>query len=181
MSSRKISSIVSPQEGWVAKFKQEDGTIVRNPVMVWAVVQDEKGEGNSLTSFSGPSGPVDSPGDTYIEPDNEMSNFIGWERLGYDAAASAATNAELMLSHLMAQSPILSKPVFPTLNVTPKARRRIERRFKGTRLSEFVQFSADDILSWRNTGARTVEEIRSELKKLGLHLRGDRPCSDIKQ
>ena len=82
MSNRKILSIVSPQEGWVAKFKQEDGTTVRNPIMVWAVVQDEKGEGNSLTSFSGPAGPDNSPGDTYIEPDHEMSNFIGYERLG---------------------------------------------------------------------------------------------------
>lgn len=161
MSSRKILSIVSAEDGWVAKFKQEDGTIMRHPVMVWAVVQDEKGEGNSLTSFCGPTGPDDSPGDTYMEPDNEASNFTGWERLGYDVRATAAIVSAL------------GKPVFPTLNLGTRAKSRVMRYFKGTYLSEFIQLSANEILSWRNAGEATLDEIRLELHRVGLSLKGD--------
>jgi hypothetical protein len=84
MSSRKILSISTPQEGWVAKYKQQDGTVDRKPVIVWAVIQDEKGDGNSLTSFCGPVGPDDDAGDTYMEHSASFSNFIGWERIEKD-------------------------------------------------------------------------------------------------
>lgn len=69
----KILSIVSPQGDWTANFKQEDGSIEKDLVIVWAVVEGL--DGHRLTSFS------QSGDETFLLPDDNAENFVGWEKV----------------------------------------------------------------------------------------------------
>ena len=73
---------------------------------------------------------------------------------------------------------VLNKPVFPTLKLNTRTVRSILHEFKGTTLSEFIQLSAINILDWRNMGVISLAQLRAELKRVGLNLKGDECVSE---
>lgn len=79
---------------------------------------------------------------------------------------------------IVSQDHILNKPIFPTLKLNTRTVRSILHEFKGKTLSEFVQLSAMDILDWRNMGVISLEQLRAELKRVGLSLKGDECVSE---
>ena len=69
----KIKQIISAQPGWVALFKQDDGTMESSPVAIWAIVSfPDDPEGDALVGFSG--------GDSieFTAPDSDAVNFEGY-------------------------------------------------------------------------------------------------------
>ena len=80
---------------------------------------------------------------------------------------------DVLKSIMNHEEPVLNKPVFPTLNLRPRTVNAIMRQFNGTYLSEFIQIPAKDMLDWSGFADVALEEVREELKKLGLCLKGD--------
>ena len=62
---------ITQATGWVSVFKEDDGSLTRYPVSVWAIVEDEFED----TRVVGMSQSMER----FIDEDDNSSNFLRWE------------------------------------------------------------------------------------------------------
>lgn len=62
---------ITQATGWVSVFKEDDGSLTRYPVAVWAIVDDEFGDARVVG--------LSQSMERFIYEDDSSSNFLRWE------------------------------------------------------------------------------------------------------
>lgn len=83
-SPYKILAITTAQPGWVSVYADSDGPSYL-PVALWAIVEDEHGQRTAGISGAG----------DVLLPDDQATNFEGWEYAPAAYAACGEHNAHL--------------------------------------------------------------------------------------